>query len=210
VKVFLDLDGPILDNSGRYYSLYRQLLSQAGHTPLGQAEYWEAKRRRVAEEDIIRRTCPEEFIPSYLTRRLEIIEDYDYLLLDRVWENAPAILGAWSREHALYLVTLRKHRAVLIKQLEHLHLLPYFRSVYSEDHNDGTWAVKQRLIEHEIDDPAHCVIIGDTDADILAGKALGIRTVAVTCGIRTKELLLSYRPDHLVPNLGAVVLANLV
>jgi phosphoglycolate phosphatase len=44
-------------------------------------------------------------------------------------------------------------------------------------------------------------MIGDTEADIMAGQTLGIDTVAVTCGIRSRSYLKGFRPTHLLPDL---------
>jgi phosphoglycolate phosphatase len=44
-------------------------------------------------------------------------------------------------------------------------------------------------------------MVGDTEADIMAGQTHGIPTVAVTCGIRSSSDLQSFRPTHLVANL---------
>jgi phosphoglycolate phosphatase len=46
--------------------------------------------------------------------------------------------------------------------------------------------------------PAHALMVGDTPADILAGKAAGTRTCAVTYGIGRREALLQCAPDYLI------------
>jgi phosphoglycolate phosphatase len=45
------------------------------------------------------------------------------------------------------------------------------------------------------------MIIGDTESDVKAGQILGLRTVAVTCGIRTKEFLQALNPDHIIDSM---------
>ncbi len=47
-------------------------------------------------------------------------------------------------------------------------------------------------------DPAETVMVGDTDADILAGRAAGVAVCGVTYGSLTREELLRFRPDHLL------------
>ena len=44
-------------------------------------------------------------------------------------------------------------------------------------------------------------MIGDTEADIMAGQALGVDTVAVTCGIRSHSYLKAFQPTHLISDL---------
>jgi phosphoglycolate phosphatase-like HAD superfamily hydrolase len=53
--------------------------------------------------------------------------------------------------------------------------------------------------------PAHALLVGDTPADVLAGKAAGTRTCAVTYGFGTRETLLSCAPDYLIDSFGELV-----
>lgn len=48
--------------------------------------------------------------------------------------------------------------------------------------------------------PSETIIIGDSDADILAGKNAGIRTAGVTWGITPPEKMKSCNPDFIFEN----------
>jgi phosphoglycolate phosphatase-like HAD superfamily hydrolase len=52
------------------------------------------------------------------------------------------------------------------------------------------------------------MMVGDTPADILAGKAAGTKTCAVTYGFGTREALLQCAPDHVIESFSE--LGNLV
>ena len=52
------------------------------------------------------------------------------------------------------------------------------------------------------------MMVGDTPADILAGKAAGTKTCAVTYGFGTREALLQCAPDHVIESFRE--LGNLV
>ena len=59
--------------------------------------------------------------------------------------------------------------------------------------------IKYNLIKKFLQDncdPDH-IVIGDTETDIIAGNELGLKTIAVLNGIRTKELLLKSNPDFI-------------
>ncbi|NET54224.1 MAG: HAD family hydrolase, partial [Merismopedia sp. SIO2A8] len=47
-------------------------------------------------------------------------------------------------------------------------------------------------------------MVGDTEADVLAGKSNDISTVALTCGIRSRAYLSQYGPDHICDDLVSV------
>jgi phosphoglycolate phosphatase len=53
--------------------------------------------------------------------------------------------------------------------------------------------------------PAHALLVGDTPADIVAGKAAGTATCAVTYGFGMREALLSCAPDYVIDCLGELV-----
>jgi phosphoglycolate phosphatase len=53
--------------------------------------------------------------------------------------------------------------------------------------------------------PPQALIVGDTPADILAGKAAGIRTCAVTYGFGRREALLQCAPDYVIEAFGEVL-----
>jgi HAD superfamily hydrolase (TIGR01509 family) len=50
--------------------------------------------------------------------------------------------------------------------------------------------------------PSHTLMVGDTPADILAGKAAGTATCAVTYGFATREALLPCAPDYVIDAFG--------
>jgi len=53
--------------------------------------------------------------------------------------------------------------------------------------------------------PPHALMVGDTPADILAGKAAGSLTCAVTYGFGTREALLQCGPDHVIDSFGELM-----
>jgi phosphoglycolate phosphatase-like HAD superfamily hydrolase len=53
--------------------------------------------------------------------------------------------------------------------------------------------------------PLQALMVGDTPADILAGKAAGTMTCAVTYGFGTREALLRCAPDFVIDTPGELV-----
>jgi phosphoglycolate phosphatase len=53
--------------------------------------------------------------------------------------------------------------------------------------------------------PPHALMVGDTAADVLAGKAAGTKTCAVTYGFGTREALLQCAPDYVIDSFGELV-----
>jgi phosphoglycolate phosphatase len=53
--------------------------------------------------------------------------------------------------------------------------------------------------------PAHALVVGDTPADILAGKAAGTTTCAATYGFGMREALLRCTPDYVIDGFDELV-----
>ena len=202
MNVFLDLDGPILDNREKYYRLYRDLIWETPCEPLAMSEYWTLKQNRTPEDEILNQSAvPSALHRDYLDARARLIESVDYLSLDRVWPGVHEWLERCSAANPTYLVTMRKRRRSLLTQLDRLQVLPFFTEVLSVDNNNGDWHVKHRLIDPYLSNGEASVIIGDTEADIEAGHQLGIATIAVRSGIRNDAHLAGTRPNMIVDSL---------
>ena len=76
-------------------------------------------------------------------------------------------------------------QSVVQKELEHLDILQYFDAVYG-DNIDKPYSSKAEVIKSLITninlDPAQCVMIGDTDNDLLGGMHNGITAIGVMWG----------------------------
>jgi phosphoglycolate phosphatase len=199
--LFFDLDGPLLDVSARYTALHRDLLHASGLRGMAADRYWERKRARVPEEEILRELGVLRQAPDYLRERLERVESPDYLVLDRPWPWTHEILGLLACRYPLVLVTARSSHLLLLEQLDRLELIAFFHEILSEPARRGVDKQKARLMSNYLrrhERPAEGWMIGDTEADIGAGQLVGLKTAAVQTGIRSAELLQQASPDHLI------------
>ena len=200
MKLFFDLDGTLLNISERYYRVYNDILTEAGFSTIGKEEYWDAKRHKVPEDQILAMTNANEFYREYAQKRLSLIENDYYLYNDSLHEDVIEILEKLFKKYQLILVTLRKSNPQLEKQLIYLKLIDYFTDVLrSEDNLEPRWMIKYNLIKEYMGnehDSSH-ILISDTENDIKAGNELGFKTIAVLNGIRTKELLVMSNPTFI-------------
>ena len=206
--IFFDLDGPIIDVSLRYKILHRDLLEGMGVTPMAADLYWQRKRRRSTEAAILQEIGASELEPLYNRRRLELIEEDNYLEYDCPWSWAHSVLEAIGGYHPLILVTVRSNGEALRRQLIRLNLRRFFKAVLSEPAADPVDAQKARLIRdyvshQSLPNGGHW-IVGDTEADIGAGQLLGLNTIAVCCGIRDDDYLAKMNPTYLVKDIRSL------
>jgi phosphoglycolate phosphatase len=205
IVLFFDLDGPLLDVSPRYVRLHQDLLAEAGVTGMEARRYWQHKRACCPEEAILHELGVAVPVQDYLRRRLELIETSEYLVHDRLWPWAHAVLAHFAPTHPLVLVTARACRPLLLEQLERLGLRSCFHEVLSTPAGRRVDEQKADLIRdylgrHGLPPRGHWMI-GDTEADVGAGRLTGQHTVAVVCGIRDRTLLLRAEPSFLLEDI---------
>jgi len=204
IKLFFDLDGPILDVSERYFEVYCECLKKTSFIPLSKDNYWNKKRQKISEVEILAVAPKTELTNIYTINRKKLIEDPVFLEYDKVWT---ALLPTYERlfhEIPSVLVTLRNKPEHLHQQLRNLTINSWFCRVLSNpaiERSEDRWKIKVALIKesgllHDIS-PRDCLFVGDTETDILAGKNLGMKTAAIGFGIRTDDILLKYNPDLL-------------
>jgi phosphoglycolate phosphatase-like HAD superfamily hydrolase len=201
--VFFDLDGPILDVSDKYYRLYLTIIEEFGGQPLTKAEYWELKRQRISEFVILRLSGLTGDETDFTSLRRSRIEQKEYLTYDRVWPEAEeALRKLHFAELPLVLVTLRHNAEALAWQLDQLRIDQFFSRILSTPAVEGAKdqaGTKTGMIMNILGmGPLEGWFVGDTETDILAGRELGVRTAAVTFGIRTIDKLLSFSPDRII------------
>lgn len=200
--LFFDLDGPLLDVSARYIALHNELLTPHGIAPMDPARYWSCKRALVAEEDILAELNGAHLAHHYVPRRLDLIETEQYMRHDRCWPWTLACVRHLSEHARLVLVTARARREALIEQLTGFELRRLFHEILSEaggKHVDRQKAglITNYLRRHGCEATGNWMI-GDTEADVMAGKRVGLQTAAVLSGIRDEAHLRQAEPDFLL------------
>lgn len=198
MKVFCDLDGTLIDISTRHYKVYSELVNSFKGNAVDKATYWDLKRKKTKWIELLpMSSLPATLESDFLSAFISKIEDVSYLEIDKPFEGVFESLDLLKQKHQLYLVSLRRNENNLKQELAWLGLQSHFDEVLSgHSENDG-YDVKIALIKERLRGEAGA-IIGDTEADIVAGKELGLTTIAVTSGIRDEQFLTELKPDYLV------------
>lgn len=195
--IFFDLDGPILEVSGRYFYVHKQICRILGiKLKVNRKIYWESKRRGLRLEDILG-VNDIALISRYKKLWLDNIEKKDALLKDRVFPYAYKVLDYLAKKYRLSLVTLRKNHQGLKEELKKLKLAKYFNDIIVVRHKHGHIA-KYKGIIRKYPKFAKAIFIGDTEIDIKAAKLLGIPSVAVLSGIRGLSYLKKFKPEYII------------
>ncbi len=200
--LFFDFDGTIIENRARYHRVHAHCL---GKTPavLSETEYWELKRSRIPEKEILRRHYPNVDCARYQRERELVIESTEFLAFDTLLPGAHETLRTLKANHTLILVTLRKNSKTAMREIQSFGLHELCSDIRIAAAGKDPVAKKIELIRHDCDPSSW--VIGDTEADILAGKALHLTTCGVLSGIRKKECLQMLNPTHLVTSIGELL-----
>jgi HAD superfamily hydrolase (TIGR01549 family) len=127
------------------------------------------------------------------------------LLHTRPFADVPATLAALETVTLGVVTTKEQSQAELV--LHTLQLRRFFRHVQGWRPGlrlkPAPDAVEAALAALQCP-PSQALMVGDTAADILAGKAAGVRTCAVTYGCGTREELLECAPHYCIDTFEAL------
>lgn len=198
--IVLDLDGPLLDGRDRHYQCYRDILLEQGLEPVPVAKYWRLKRGRVDRRRLLSLSGASDFYDGFLAAWLRRIESKKYLRMDRLQDRAMDVLQAWKGAGVtVVLATMRNNPDHLMWQLRHLGLAGFFDEVVAVGCGLG-WEGKAERVRPVLARSRRggsVYWVGDTETDVCAARALGVRICALTCGLRTESYLAGFNPDLL-------------
>ena len=203
-NIFLDLDGPLLDGKLRHYYCYKFILEKFNFTPVGIDEYWESKRALITRLDLLKMSDAEAIYDEFLSLWIGMIEGPEALALDTVQIGAfDSLERLRSLSIKLTLVTLRKNKSALDKQLETTELDKFLDNVLVCDHSEGAEgkvnAVRSNFgIKGGLE---NALWIGDTEVDFMAAKSLGCPIILVANGLRNECYLRSLEGAEVIPSI---------
>ena len=202
--VLFDVDGTLLDTTEFIYGGFDHTLAAHGHAPTERTAY-----ARVMGKPLD--VCYIELAPGgdpVLLCETHRVWQADNLHLSVAFPEADAVLRR-LRDAGLRLAAITsRSRRTSVRTLELAGLAGYLDLVLSAE---DAGAIKPDpaplllALERLGVPPAAAVMVGDTDADILAGKAAGVRTVGVTYGFHGPDVAAA-GPDATIDRLDELPL----
>ena len=195
MNIFFDLDGTLLDSRKRLYLLFQDLVPES---TLSIDEYWELKRNKISHKDILleKLNYTKDNLINFEGEFLKKIESPSYLQFDTLIYGAYDILNTLTCKYKLFIITARQKKENTFLQLKELDIYKYFKDILVTEHKYEKAELIRRLQFKNED-----FMIGDTDYDVLTGKQLGIRTIAVCYGFLNKKKLKDCEPEFMVDNI---------
>lgn len=224
LTLFCDFDGPIADVSERYYATYRLCLEALRAATgsdvikaLSQSQFWTFKQNRVPDRQIAYWSGLNSSETDRFLEQVDQQVNHPALLAydcpQPMVREALALLRRYQVR--VVLVTLRESQQV--EQFLQAHQLNLdIADIFGRRQQQDTYGNRA---EHKVDllrqaiahqqrhgyDLSLSCMIGDTEADIIAGQSAKIPTIALTCGIRSRSYLRGFRPTALCLDLWTAV-----
>ena len=200
--VLFDLDGTLVDSARDIAASVNWVLSE-----LGLARHSVEEIQRFVGDgmkSLLTRAIGTDD-PEHLKASIKLFrEHYRAHCLDtsRLYPGVMTVLEA-LRDKPLAVVT-NKPREVSVYMIEQLGLAPHFRVILGGESTPNKKPHPEPIL-HALQqlgaEPTRSAIVGDHANDILAGKAAGLWTCAVTYGLTDRAILEHTQPDLLLDRL---------
>jgi phosphoglycolate phosphatase len=200
-----DIDGTLLDSAEDICGAVRQVLDATpGCTPVTFDFLKSYIGRHLFDlfGDVIP-GAPQERLDEMLVRYREIYPARGHRMTSVYPGVAEALASLSGRKGTATTKGTPTTRAIL----EQFGLLPYFDHVQGTDGFPCKPApdVILRALAAMGARPADCLFVGDSPADMEAGRRAGVKTCAVTYGYGQRQALAQFAPDYWVDDLRAVL-----
>lgn len=201
--VLFDLDGTLVDSKPAYKEAARLTFDKFGLVPSRDDYAIEIPRRLEKNLPLYieGEKCPSYFLKVYLDSYYSISERKTKLI-----SNVSKTLNLLSKTMKFGIVTMRSMpKDSIIKELKRFGIANYFDTIITALDTLKPKPSPESLLKcidmlnlHETD----CVIVGDSINDVRAGKAAGIKTIAVLSGIFSFQELLKENPNLILQNIN--------
>lgn len=194
--LIFDLDGTLADTLPLIYEAFNDAFVPITGKPLSPEEI----RGLFGPPDnyVIRNVLDPEHHDEAIGRYVATYERRHRDLVDLFDGMADLLADAHAAGIKLAVVT-GKSRNTALMTLDILGVLDRFDVIYAGDdverQKPDPMALVQALADLAHDDPAQAAMIGDSAADVIAGKSAGVATIGVLWGVPDHSQLLAAEPD---------------
>jgi len=202
--VILDLDGTIVDSREAYVEAAKTAFAAIGQKTVDIKIATEIPRRleqNLSINNMIKGIDAQRFLDIYLNAYYKKTDTKTKPIT-----NVSETLKKLSQKAKLALVTMRHvPKEEVIRELGKFGLAKYFQLVVTALDTYHPKPSPEALIKcakHLGIQTSECAVVGDSIADVRAGRNVGAKTVAVLSGIFTREELEREKPDFILKSIN--------
>ncbi len=216
--ILFDLDGTLVDSSRDIATSINLTLKHLGYDPIT------LNQSNSYVGDGIRMLVKRALGKSIYNDERHIIEHESLSEADKIYRKYyaqhvldttlpyPGVVDTLNQITGLQLAVISNKAVVYVNGIMiHFQLDKYFRLILGGDSLELKKPDPYPLLyvaqQFNID-PQQCLMVGDSEKDIIAGKAAGMITCAVTYGMRSEESLIKQQPDFILsdfPSINTIV-----
>lgn len=144
--------------------------------------------------------------PNLLAQTHHDFQAKNFQLL-KLYPKVKATLQKLKKEGFLLAAVSNRSRNSLVPSLEKVRILNFFDVVVAPEDVENPKPHPQHLqvaLKHLQVKSADSLMVGDTDKDILAGKAAKVKTIGVTYGFLGKDIA-KHKPDYLIDEISQLL-----
>ena len=204
--IILDADGTIWDSEKDVFLAFNHTLKNNENKEITKEEF--QKLAGLDLEEMFKCVLPKnketlanEYVKKY---REYYIDEGHYADETTLFENVEETLEKLKEQGFYMVIASGKPKRILDKMVEYFHLNEFeFVLGTGESHfkPKPDPEILNYIMHHLHVSKKETVMVGDTKADILAGKNAGIDTIAVTYGYERIDILKNANPTYLIDNL---------
>lgn len=199
-SVFFDFDGTLFDTRGDIINAYLQTFAKQGF-PIAPEDF----RIGPPMDECIRQAKPDITAEHLEATAAMFKEQYDNSGFPETkpYPGVSELLDQLADMGVPLYIATNKRMEPLIKILRKFGWEKRFSGLYSTDllmpeRRLSKIAMLKLAIERDALEPASCLMVGDTNGDIIGGRAAGMRTLGATWGYAEENELAAAGPDGFV------------
>lgn len=202
-----DIDGTLLDSAQDICGAVQHVISGAGHPPSRPIDYAYLK----SFIGLHLNACFSEVFPHFDEKQREqLVADYRSTYLGRGHQQTrlyPGVVEGLSQLGGRKSTATTKGTPTTRAVLEQFGLLPYFDTVQGTDGFPCKPApdVILTALASLGAKPEECLMVGDSQADVIAARAAGVKVAVTTYGYGNREELARVQPDYWISDLRELV-----
>jgi HAD superfamily hydrolase (TIGR01549 family) len=202
--LLLDLDGTIVDSREAYLEAAKTAFKAIGQENFDAKIAVEIPRRleqNLPINDMVKATDAQKFLDVYLKAYYSVTAEKT-----KPVPNVQNVIKKLAEKAKLALITMRYvPKEKIMEELERFGLAKYFQHVTTALDTHSPKPSPEALIkcaEKLCIQTCDCAVVGDSVADVRAGKNAGAKTVAVLSGLFSHRELAKEKPDIIIESLS--------
>lgn len=199
--IIFDFDGVLADSFDTFYTLIKDTMAEAGIS-ISQNDYRKLFLDNVHKgfKKFIGDDKKHELFKKLRTANYD---KYYKKYKPKLFSGVSKLLKQLDKNYIITIASSGK-KSNIIGLLKNNKIHKHFDLILATNDHSKDKMINKILEKHGAD-PKQTIMITDTAGDVKIAKKLGLKTIAVTWGFHSPELLKKFKPDHLAKDFDGII-----